>query len=227
MKLRSVVAFIATLCLVAAAPAQDLNSEKGKLSYAIGYEIGRDFTDRKMNVDLQTVIRAIQDGYAKRTPGVPEEQMRAALAAMQQDMLAKAKAEFDKVAAENKAKSDRFLAENRAKAGVVALPSGVLYRIIEDGNGARPNANSTVRVHFRGSLAGGQEFASTYTGNEPVTLKVADAPLQGLQEVLPLMKAGSRWEIFMPPDKAYGSGPRAPVGPNQAVVFDVKLVEVR
>ena len=225
MKLRSMVALVAALCM-GGALAQDTGSDRGKLSYAIGYEIGKDFTERKMEVDLNTVIRGIQDGYAKKNPTVPEEEMRAALEAMQQRMVEQARTEFEKLSAENKTKSSQFLAQNRTKSGVVVLPSGIQYRVIEDGTGARPTANSQVKIHFRGSLSTGLEFASTYQGNQPLTLQVSQAPLPGLKEILPLMKQGARWEVFLPPEHGYGDGPRSPVGPNQAVVFDVRLVEI-
>lgn len=226
MKLLWTVALLATMGANVAL-AQDTTSEKGKLSYSVGYAIGKDFSEKKMDVDVNTVLRAIQDGYGKKTPAVPEEQMRAALEQMQQKMLAEAKSEFDKVANENKTKSDQFLAQNKSKPGVVALPSGVQYRVIEEGTGGRPAAASSVQLHFRGSLYTGQEFASTYTGNQPVTMKVSEAPLKGLQEALPLMKAGSRWELYLPAELAYGNTPRSPIGPNQAVVLDVKLIEVK
>lgn len=226
MMLRWIVASLATLSMGVVA-AQDMSTEKAKLSYAVGYEIGRDFTDKKLDIDLATVIRAIQDGYAKRDPSVPEAELMAALEKMREQLMSQAKAEFDKVSAENKAASDRFLAANRSKQGVTVLPSGIQYKVIDAGSGARPSTNSEVQIHFRGSLATGQEFASTYTGNQAVTLRVAEAPIAGLQEVLPLMNQGARWEVYMPPDKAYGDGPRSPIGPNQAVVFDVKLVEVK
>lgn len=226
MMLRWMVASLATLSMGVVA-AQDLSSDKAKLSYAVGYELGRDFNEKKLDIDLSTVIRAIQDGYAKRDPSVSEADMRDAMTKMQEQLFNQAKAEFDRVSAENKAASDRFLAQNRAKQGVTVLPSGIQYKVIDAGNGARPSANSEVQLHFRGSLASGQEFASTYTGNTPITLRVAEAPIEGLKEVLPLMNAGSRWEIYLPPEKAYGDGPRAPVGPNQAVVFDVRLIEVK
>lgn len=225
MKLGWMVALVAALGTTAVA-AQDTTSEKGRLSYSVGYELGRDFNEKQMDIDVATVLRAFQDGYAKANPQVPEAEMRAALEAMQQRMLEKAKGEFDRVSSENKAKSDRFLAENRSKAGVVALPSGAQYRVIEEGTGSRPAPTSEVKLHFRGSLYTGQEFASTYTGNQPVAMKIADAPIRGLQEIVPLMKAGSRWEVYLPADLAYGSGPRSPIGPNQAVIFDVKLIEV-
>ena len=225
MKFRWTVALIATLTM-GAAMAQDTASEKGKLSYAMGFEIGRDFNERKMDVDINTVIRAIQDGYAKKTPAVPEEQMRASLEAMQKKMLDQAKSEFDRVSGENKRKSDAFLAANRTKAGVQVLSSGIQYRIIETGTGAKPTAASEVKLHFRGSLSTGQEFASTYQGNQTVTMKVSDAPLPGLKTVLPMMPTGSRWELYLPAEQAYGNSPRSPIGPEQAVVFDVKLVEI-
>lgn len=226
MKLRWTVALLAATTM-SGAVAQDTTSEKGKLSYAVGYQIGRDMSERKIDIDLNTVIRAVQDGYAKRDPSVPPEQMGAALEAMQKKMVEQAKAEFDKVAGENKRKSDAFLAQNRSKAGVQTLSSGIQYRVIETGTGAKPTANSTVSMHFRGSLSTGQEFASTYQGNEPVTITVSEAPLPGLRQVLPMMTQGSRWEVYFPPDQAYGDNPRSPIGPSQAVVFDVKLVEVK
>lgn len=226
MKLRFTVALIAAMTM-SAAWAQDTTSEKGKLSYAIGFEIGRDFNAKSMDVDINTVIRAMQDGFAKRNPAVPEEQMRAALESMQAKMVEQAKAEFDRVSGENKRKSDAFLAANRTKTGVQTLPSGIQYRIIEAGSGPKPTVNSEVKLHFRGSLVTGQEFASTYQGNNPVTMKVSDAPIPGLKAVLPMMPNGSRWELFLPADQAYGNTPRSPIGPGQAVVFDVRVVEVK
>lgn len=217
----------AALLAAGAAVAQDTNTDKGKLSYAIGYQIGSDFVERKMDVDVNTVIRALQDGYAKRNPSVPEEQMRDVLGKFQQKMMTEAKAEFDKLAGDNKAKSQKFLAENRAKKGIVSLPSGVQYRVIEDGTGARPNANSDVTVHYRGSLSSGLEFDSSFARGEPVHFKVKDV-IKGWQEVLPLMSAGAHWQIFVPAELAYGERGQPPrIGPNEALVFEIKLVEVK
>jgi len=225
MKVHLAIALLAIMGMNAAL-AQDTTSDKGKLSYAIGYEIGKDFTERKLDVDVNTVIRAIQDGYGKRPPVVAEDQMRAALEEMQGKLQEQMRSEFARLSSENKTKSDQFLAQNRGKTGIVALPSGLQYRIIEEGTGGRPASTSEVKLHFRGSLYTGQEFASTYQGNQPVTMRVADAPIKGLQEALPLMKSGSRWELFLPAELAYGDSPRSPIGPNQTVVFDVKLIEV-
>jgi FKBP-type peptidyl-prolyl cis-trans isomerase len=207
-----------------AAPAQPI--DRNKVSYAIGYEIGRDFIEKKMDVDLATVIRALQDGYAKRAPTVPEEQMRQAMAQMREKMLGEARTKFEALARDNKAKSDKFLAENRAKKGIVVLPSGIQYRVIEDGTGKRATPTSEVTVHYRGSLSSGLEFDSSFARGEPANFKVNDV-IEGWKEILPMMKVGDHWQVFLPPEKAYGLRGQGPIGPNEALVFDIKLVDVK
>ena len=206
--------------------AQDTSSDKGKLSYAIGYEIGNDFVEKKMDVDVATVLRAIQDGYAKRPPTVPTADMRSALERMSEKLKTEAMAKYEAVAKENKAKSDKFMAENKVKKGIVTLPSGIQYRVIEDGTGKRPLKNSEVSVHYRGSLSSGLEFDSSFARGVPASFKV-DAVLQGWQSILPMMKVGDHWQIFLPPDQAYGARGQGPIGPNEALVFEIKLVDVK
>jgi FKBP-type peptidyl-prolyl cis-trans isomerase FklB len=225
MSLRSAIALLAFAVAVPAF-AQDTTTEKGKLSYAIGYEIGRDFQERKMEVDLNTVLRAIQDGYSKKNPAVAEESMKESLGKMREKMMAEAKTKFEALARENKDKSDKFMAENKAKKGIVVLPSGVQYRVIEEGNGRRASANSEVTVHYRGSLINGFEFDSSFARGVPATFKANDV-LKGWQEVLPLMKIGDHWQVFLPPDSAYGLKGQGPIGPNEALVFEIKLVDVK
>ncbi len=200
--------------------------QKDKLSYALGFQIGNDMRERELDLDLNTVIRALQDGFAKRDPTVPLEEMVGQLAAMEDKLRTEAEGKFNALAAENKAKSDRFMAENRAKKGVVALANGIQYRVIDEGNGARPTPTSEVVVHYRGSLTSGFEFDSSFARNQPATFKI-DQVLQGWQEVLPLMRVGDQWQVFLPPEMAYGErGPR-PIGPNQALIFDIKLMEIK
>ena len=208
----------------AAAPTGPI--DKNKLSYAIGYEIGRDFIEKNMQVDLNTVIRAIQDGYAKRNPTVPEAEMRQTLGMMREKMIGEAKVKYEAIARENKGKSDRFLAENKSKKGIVALPSGIQYRVIEEGNGRRATATSEVTVHYRGSLSNGFEFDSSFARGQPASFKV-NTVIDGWKEVLPLMKIGDHWQVFLPPEKAYGVRGQGPIGPNEALVFDIKLVDVK
>ena len=234
MKLRLLAAATAALALgsgaalaqtaapAAAAPATDKNT----LSYAIGYDMARDLAERKVDLDMATLVRGVQEGYAKKPPSMPGDKLAAALSAFQKRMVEQEKANFERVSRENKGKSDAFMAANKAKPGVTTLPSGVQYRVIEPGSGAKPTAASTVQVHLRGSISTGQEFANTYsTANaQPATFKVSDFPLVGVREVVTMMPIGSRWEVYIPADKAYGNDPRSPIGPSQAVVFDIKLV---
>jgi FKBP-type peptidyl-prolyl cis-trans isomerase FklB len=203
-------------------------ADRPNLSYAVGYQIGSDFAERKLDLDINTVIKAMQDGYAKRTPAVAEDTMHDLLTRLQYQVYSKAKAEFDKLAAENKAKSDKFLAENKTKKGIVVLPSGVQYRVIEDGTGTRhPTTQSEVTVHYRGSLANGLEFDSSFARGEPVHFKVGDV-IKGWQEVLPLMRVGDHWQVFVPPELAYGDRGQPPrIGPNEALVFELKLLDIK
>jgi peptidylprolyl isomerase len=216
-------AFAQTTAAAAATPAPD----KTTLSYAIGYKVARDFAEDKVDLDINTLVRAIQDGYAKRDPAMPSDKLAAALEQFQRRMFEQQKAEFEKASRENKQKSDAFLAANRAKTGVQVLPSGVQYRVIEAGSGAKPTMASTVQVHLRGSVSTGQEFTNTYQNGRPTEFKVSEFPLKGLQSALLMMPVGSRWEVFLPPDQAYGNDPRSPLGPGQAGVFEVKLVSIK
>jgi FKBP-type peptidyl-prolyl cis-trans isomerase len=233
MKLRLLAATLAALTLVAGtASAQDTSSEKGQLSYALGYDLGRNLIESGEAVDVNTVIKAVQDGYSKKEPAVPVDKLRTAVQNMQKRQMAKAKAEFDKVSAANKAKSDAYLSQNKAKTGVKTLPSGVQYRVVTNGTGAKPTQASEVEINYKGALTTGQAFVDTFSPPQgqkpgPVSLKVSQVPLVGLREALLQMPAGSRWEVVLPADKAYGNTPESPIGPNQAVVFDVQLVSVK
>lgn len=216
---------LAGLMVAGTALAQETTSEKGRLSYSIGYQIGRDFAERKIDVDINTVVKAIQDGNAKRNPAVPEAQMGATLSKFQTKIATEAKAEFDKISGTNKAASTRFLTENKAKKGIIALPSGVQYRVIEEGNGKQVTATSEVTVHYRGSLASGLEFDSSFARGEPVKFKVNEV-IKGWAEALPRMKVGDHWQIFVPPEMAYGERGNPPrIGPNEALVFEIKVID--
>lgn len=202
-------------------------TDKNKLSYAIGYELGSDFREKNMDIDLNQVIRAMQDGFANRQPTVSAEEMRSNLASFQEKMFNEARQKMQQLASENKAKSDRFLADNRSKRGITVLPSGIQYRVIEEGSGRSPTQNSEVSIHYRGSIASsGLEFDSSFARGQPVTFKVNEV-LRGWQEILPRMKIGDHWQVFLPPDMAYGERGQPPIGPNEALAFDIKLVEVK
>jgi FKBP-type peptidyl-prolyl cis-trans isomerase FklB len=205
--------------------AQDVTSDKGKLSYAVGWDIGQDIRRRSTEFDVESLITAIRDTVADREPQVAGEEMQALLTALQQKVREEQVAAFQALATENQAASEAFLDGNKTKTGIVVMPSGVQYRIIEEGEGSRPGMESTVKVHYRGSKMDGREFDSSFARGVPEEFTV-NAVLAGWQEVLPLMKQGATWQIFVPPELAFGQRGNPPVGPNEALMFDLKLVEI-
>lgn len=228
--MRPVFANTLLLALVAAlvsgpALAQDLQSDKGKLSYAMGWRLGLDINQRPDDYDVEALIAAIRDSARSADPQVPEQEMITVLQAYEQKVRQEQQEAFIALAEENLAASETWLAENKAKTGIVELASGVQYRIIEEGDGERPGLDSTVKVHYRGSKMDGREFDSSFARGVPEEFTV-NTVLRGWQEVLPLMKTGSTWQIFVPPELAFGARGNPPVGPNEALTFDLKLVEI-
>jgi FKBP-type peptidyl-prolyl cis-trans isomerase FklB len=206
--------------------AQDLASEKGKLSYAVGWDLGADIARRGEDFDVEALISAIRDSAAGRDPQVEATEMRRLLTELQERVREEQIAALQQLAEENQAKADAFLADNRGKTGIVVLPSGVQYRVIEEGEGARPGLEDTVSVHYRSSKVDGIELDSSFARGVPQEFTVNQV-LQGWQEVLPLMKVGSTWQIFVPPELGFGQRGNPPaVGPNEALMFDLKLLEI-
>ena len=216
-----------TLSATGLASAQDTTSAKGKLSYALGYQLGRETVESGEALDLATMTKALQDGYAKKDPAVPVEQMRDAYQAMQERLQAKAKAAFEKAAAENKTRSDAYVAQNKAKAGVKTLPDGVQYRVIEVGNGAKPNPASSLELEVSGPFPWGQQPTPAPAAQKMASTKLSEIEMPAIREVLAMMPQGSKWEIVLPPEKAFGNDPRSPFPPNVAVQFEIKLVSVK
>ncbi len=208
--------------LPAVIPAPD----KNQMSYALGFRFGAGLAGQGLDVDVATIVRGVQDAIAKRDPSVSMQDMARQLEIVELTLRKKFTEERQALAATNKAKSDKFLAENRGKKNIVALPSGIQYRVIEEGNGARASATSEVSVHYRGSLSDGFEFDSSFARGQPVSFKVGEV-LPGWQEILPMMKVGDHWTVFLPPDKAYGESGNERIGPNEVLVFDIKLLDVK
>ena len=223
--MRVIFALIVLALVANPAVAQDLETDKGKLSYAVGWDIGEDIQRRGGEFDVEAIIAAIRDSSAGKDPQVPAEEMVAMLTELQQKVRQEQAEAFQKLADDNQKAADDFLEKNKAKNGIVVLPSGVQYRIIEEGEGSRPGMEDTVKVHYRGSKINGHEFDSSFARGVPEEFPV-NTVLRGWQEVLPLMKTGATWQIFVPPELAFGARGNPPVGPNEALMFDLKLVEI-
>lgn len=217
-----------TVALVLAAPlaAQNLETEAGKLGYSIGYEFGADLGSFDVNLDLEAVIQAIRDAYSQREPRLEVAEMRQIMMQLQQQIQQERMAAFQQLAEENQARADEFLRGNRGRNNIVALPSGVQYRIIEEGEGARPSLQDVVTVHYRGMKIDGREFDSSFRRGIPAVFQV-NSVIEGWQEVLPLMREGAMWQVFLPPELAFGlRGDPPMIGPNEALQFDLRLVKI-
>lgn len=230
MRIAVLVLVAAALAPCAPACAQDATAagaDRAKLSYAIGYEAGRDLYQRKLDVDLATVLRGVQDGYAQKRPVYSPQVLQQQLAAMQQRMLRDARAAYKKLAAANLQRSDRFFVQNKTQKGVIALPSGVQYKVLEDGSGDKsPTLDSEVTLHYRGALLDGTVFDDTYDRGQPVQFPVSQM-IRGWQQVITRMHVGDHWQVFIPPQLAYGERGQPPrIGPNEALIFDIRLLGV-
>jgi len=222
--LKSFFIALALAAIATPAMAQDLESEQGKLGYAIGYEFGSE--TGQWAVDIESVVAALRDAAAGRDPQIPAEEMQQILTAFNERVREQRMEQFQRLAEENKAKADEFFEQNKDKKGIVTLPSGVQYRVIEEGDGERPTLSDTVTVHYRGSKTDGREFDSSFARGVPVSFAV-DSVMEGWQEVLPLMREGAYWQVFLPPELAFGVRGDPPlVGPNEALQFDLKLVQI-
>ncbi|HEX7130760.1 MAG TPA: FKBP-type peptidyl-prolyl cis-trans isomerase [Rhodanobacteraceae bacterium] len=199
-----------------------------KLSYALGYEAGRDLGQHGLSIDIAAVLRGVQDGYGQKKPVYSPQDMQRVIAAMQQKMVAQARAAYAKLAADNLARAQRFFAQNKQQKGVVTLPSGVQYKVLEDGRGEKsPTLGSEVTLQYRGAFLDGTVFDNTYDRGQPVTFPV-DQMIRGWQQVITRMHTGDHWQVFIPPKMAYGERGQPPrIGPNEALVFDIRLLDTK
>ena len=214
-----------------AAPATSqplvLKTDKEKLSYAIGMNIGQSMKKDSLDIDPAILSRAIKDAVTGSKPAMTEEEARTIVTAFRTEMVKKQQAEAQKAGEVNKQAGDKFLAENKTKDGVVTLPSGLQYKVIKQGDGPKPTASDTVVTNYRGTLIDGKEFDSSYKRGQPATFPVGQV-IKGWTEALQLMPVGSKWQLYIPANLAYGDrGAGGDIGPNSTLVFDIELLSIQ
>jgi FKBP-type peptidyl-prolyl cis-trans isomerase FklB len=220
-----------TACNNGGGNVTNLNNDKEKESYAIGMSIGRSLKQQEADVDPKFIAAGINE-MLKETPQplLNDEQLRETMMGMQKKFMEKQQAAMaarSGNADENLAKSKAFLEENAKKEGVKTTDSGLQYKVIEAGKGTSPKATDVVSVHYKGTLPDGKEFDSSYKRGQPAEFPV-NGVIPGWTEALQLMKPGAKYQLFIPPDLAYGAqGAGQDIGPNQALVFEVELLEVK
>lgn len=224
--IKTAVGLLMATGLVAQVAAQDMESEEERLGYSIGYEFGAELQSYDIDIDLEAVYAAIEAAYSGNEPAVEVEEMRERMVALQERIREERMAEFEALAEQNQVRAEEFLNENESKNGIVSLPSGVQYRIIEEGEGERPTMDDVVTVHYRGSKTDGREFDSSFRRGVPAVFEV-NSVIAGWQEILPLMREGAMWQVFLPPELAFGvRGDPPAIGPNEALQFDLRLVQI-
>ncbi len=204
-----------------------LKTPKDKASYAIGMNIGKGLHKDSVDVDPAILLRGLKDGMAGGKTLLTDDEAKTAMVAIQADLRKKQEAKMAIVGDANKKEGDEFLAENKTKEGVVTLPSGLQYKILKEGTGPKPSASDSVVCNYKGTLIDNTEFDSSYKRGQPATFPVGQV-IKGWTEVLQLMPVGSKWQVFVPSDLAYG--PRAPggtIGPNATLIFEIELLSIQ
>ncbi len=209
----------------AKAPAP-LTTQKEKFSYALGMNLGNNLHRGDVAVDPDILARGLKDAIAGGKMQMTEPEAAAVLEQVSNEARQKMQAKMQQEAEANKKAGDAFLASNKAKEGVVALPDGLQYKILTAGTGPKPAASDTVVCNYRGTLTDGTEFDSSYKRNEPLTIPVSGV-IKGWTEALQLMPVGSKWQLFIPADLAYGEHGQGPIPANSTLVFEVELLSIK
>ena len=215
-------AFLLTLPLFAQEKSPPLKDQKDKVSYSIGLSIGSNLKRQHVEVNSEALIAGVKDGIAEK-PQLTQDQVKEVMTAFEKDMQQRQKVAGEKSAAEGK----KFLEENKKKEGVKTTASGLQYKVIKEGTGAQPKATDTVSVNYRGTLIDGKEFDSSYKRGQPATFPL-NGVIKGWSEAVQLMKPGSKYQLFVPPDLAYGEravGPDIPA--NSTLIFEVELLDIK
>lgn len=211
--------------------AADLSSEDNKVSYTIGYTLGLQLKDASeqfgdtVKLSREVLFEAITDTLDSKSLQLDEKQMEEAMRALQTKVMAKAQAEQEKSLTANREEAKKLLAENQKKDGVTVTKSGLQYRVIKAGQGAKPTEKDVVKVHYKGSLADGTEFDSSARTGQPVEFPL-NAVIQGWVEGLQLMPVGSTYEFVIPANLAYGEMAPPDIGPDRALIFEVELLDI-
>jgi FKBP-type peptidyl-prolyl cis-trans isomerase len=214
-----------------AAPALVLKTAKQKRSYAIGADIGKkvgsQLKSQAVDIDPALVSRGIRDALSGAKPAMTDEEVRATLTELRTQLQQKQATATKEASDKNKQIGDAFLAANKSKEGVTTLPSGLQYKILKEGDGKKPAATDTVQCNYRGTLIDGTEFDSSAKHGGPQTFPVTGV-IKGWTEALQLMPVGSKWQLVIPPDLAYGDrGAGGNIGPGATLVFEVELVSIQ
>lgn len=227
LRLMAVLGIVLLACQVNAGENLVLNDQKDKVSYSIGMNIGNNLKKQSIDVNPDVLAQGIKDTLSGSKALMTEQEVNETIMAFQKEMSAKQIERLKELGEKNKKEGKAFLAENKKKEGIITLPSGLQYKVINEGTGETPELTDVVTVNYRGTLIDGIEFDSSYRRGQPATFPV-NAVIAGWAEALQLMKVGSKWQLFIPSDLAYGErGAGRDIGPNATLIFDVELLSIK
>ncbi len=219
------VALFAVVAVAQETPA--LKSQKEKLSYALGTDLGNQLKKQSVEIDTDLFIQGVKDALSGAKGLMTEAEVRATITELSNELRKKQVEAMKQLGEKNKKEGEEFLTANKSKEGVVTLPSGLQYKVLTEGNGSKPGPDDTVVCQYRGTLINGTEFDSSYKRNQPATFPVKGV-IKGWTEALQLMPVGSKWQLFVPSDLAYGERGAGPnIGPNATLIFEVELVSIK
>jgi len=205
----------------------ELKTLQDSVSYSIGMDIGRNLKGQMIDVNPDALAQALKDMNGDGKPMLSDAQARSAMMAFQTQMMATHAEKMKEAGEKNKKEGEAFLAENKKKEGVVTLPSGLQYKVLTAGSGKKPGINDKVTLNYRGTLVDGREFDNSYKRGEPVVFPVKGV-IKGLSEALQLMPVGSKWQIVIPSDIAYGEqGAGGQIAPNAVLIFEIELLGIQ
>lgn len=204
----------------------DLENKKHKESYALGLNLSDQLKQQSFDVDLDVFMQGFKDGYNDEATLLTRDDAVKVLIEKQEADRATQQAEQNKQAEDNKKAGEAFLAENKNKEGVVTTESGLQYKILTQGEGAKPKKTDTITFHYKGTLIDGTVFDSSYERGEPLTLPLAQL-IPGWIEAVQMMPIGSKWELYIPSYLGYGARPAGQIGPNSTLVFELELLDIK
>ena len=204
----------------------ELKNQKDRESYSLGYQFGQTLKKQGVEINLQVYSSGIKDALGGANPVLSQEEIHKTILEIQKRVVAAHQEELKQKGEINLSKGKAFLEENKKKKGIITLPSGLQYKVLTEGSGKTPKITDEVTVNYKGTFIDGTEFDSSYKRGQPITFK-ANGVIKGWTEALQLMKEGSKWQLFIPPELGYGDRGAGPIPPNSTLVFEVELISVK
>lgn len=227
MKLTRIAVLASAALISTSIYAAKLKTQTEKLSYTIGVDLGKNFKKQNIEINPDLVRQGMKDASSSGKLLMSEKQMSGTLHAFQASLIRKKQAAFESAAQQNKVQGEAFLANNKKNKDVTTLSNGLQYKVIKAGSGQKPALKDTVVVNYTGRLINGTVFDSTQKAGKPATFKVNEV-IPGWTQALQLMPVGSKWEVYIPANLAYGAqGIGGPIGPNETLIFQIELVDIK